>query len=84
MELRVVKTLWGVDDAAHPERWPALFARIKAEGFSAIEAHIGTWRRDKAAFSSALEAAGLQLIAQVHTTAVLEPNFAGYRYMTSR
>ena len=56
----------------------------KAEGFSAIEAHIGTWRRDKAAFSSALEAAGLQLIAQVHTTAVLEPNFAGYRYMTSR
>ena len=29
MELRVVKTLWGVDDAAHPERWPALFARIK-------------------------------------------------------
>ena len=36
--LKLSKTLWGVDDAGDPTRWDALFARIKREGFSAVEA----------------------------------------------
>ena len=36
--LKVAKTLWGVDEAADTAKWDALFARIKKEGFSAVEA----------------------------------------------
>eukprot|EP00793_Prasinoderma_coloniale_P006561 PRCOL_00001391-RA len=82
MELRLVKTLWGVDDAAHPERWPALFARIKAEGFAAIECPFITWMQDEAAFTAARKAAGLDLVVQVHTTAKVDAT--GFHYMTSR
>ena len=36
-QLKLCKTLWGVDGADDPTRWPALFARIKKEGFEAVE-----------------------------------------------
>ena len=66
--LKLAKTLWGVDDAGDPTRWDALFARIKAEGFEAVEAIAPTWRTDKTLFTSLLAKHGLSLICQIHTT----------------
>lgn len=68
MKLRLAKTLWGVDDAADPERWDALFGRIKAEGFEAVEAITLVWRIDKDRFRALLDKHGLELICQIHTT----------------
>ena len=38
-QLKLAKTLWGVDDANDSSRWPKLFERIKSEGFSASAAN---------------------------------------------
>ena len=64
--LLLAKTLWGVDGADDPSRWPTLFARIKSEGFSAVEAIAPAYRQP--GFCKAVEDAGLQLICQIHTT----------------
>lgn len=74
-EVRLVKTLWGVEDAMIPERWPALFARIKAEGFAGVEwVARGTKLIDlfeseelTRQFVKVLKDNGLFFIAQVHT-----------------
>ena len=82
--LKLVKTLWGVDDAADPEKWDALFARIKAEGFSAVEAITLAWRADKAKFCSLLEKHGLSLVCQIHTSGGdVDPKTGEYLYCTS-
>lgn len=81
--LRLAKTLWGVDDAGDPERWDALFARIKAEGFEAVEAITLAWRTDPARFRATLDKHGLALICQIHTTGG-DVNAKGeYEYCTS-
>jgi hypothetical protein len=80
--LRLAKTLWGVPEATDPSKWDALFARIKAEGFEAIEANRMTWNLDKDKFCSLLQAHGLNLICQIHTTGG-EMKDGVYQYCTS-
>ena len=63
-----MKTLWGVTPLQGncPEGYTALFARIAAAGFSAVETPV--WQiADKAAFSSALAATGLRYVAMLNT-----------------
>ena len=83
-ELKLAKTLWGVDEAGDPEKWDALFGRIKAEGFSAVEVIAPTWRADKAKFCSLLQKHGLSLICQIHTAGGdIDAKTGGYQYCTS-
>jgi len=79
--LRSIKTLWGVDGAADlgKER-KALFARIKSEGFDAIECCVD-WLAP--GFKEALDEAGLEFVAQLHTTAVTRKGWENFRYNTS-
>ena len=80
--LLLAKTLWGVDGADDPSRWPTLFARIKSEGFSAVEAIAPAYRQP--GFCKAVEDAGLQLICQIHTTGGdIDKATGEYLYCTS-
>ena len=82
--LKLAKTLWGVEGATDPECWDSLFARIKAEGFEAVEAITLAWRADKAKFCAALEKHGLSLICQIHTTGGdIDKETGEYQYCTS-
>jgi len=84
MPLKVAKTLWGVPEADDPAAWDSLFARIKAEGFDAVEAITLVWRKDPKLFKSLLEKHGLALICQIHTTGGdVDPKTNEYRYCTS-
>jgi hypothetical protein len=80
--LKLCKTLWGVEGADDPSRWSALFARIKAEGFEAVEAIAPVWRQQ--GFCAAVESAGLSLICQIHTTGGdVDASTGEYIYCTS-
>jgi sugar phosphate isomerase/epimerase len=78
--LRSIKTLWGVPESDDPKQWKALFARIKAEGFDAVECCV-IWLMP--GFMDALTEAGLELVAQLHTTSTVREGWAGFRYNTS-
>jgi hypothetical protein len=78
--LRSIKTLWGVEGSDDPTQWKSLFARIKAEGFDAVECCM-IWLMP--GFAAALREAGLELVAQVHTTSNVRDGWAGFRYNTS-
>ena len=83
-ELKLAKTLWGVDESNDVSQWDALFARIKAEGFSAIEAAAPFWRKDTKLMQSLLEKHGLGLICQIHTTGGdIDAKTGEYIYCTS-
>lgn len=83
-ELKLAKTLWGVDESNDTSQWDALFARIKAEGFSAIEAAAPFWRKDTKLMQSLLEKHGLGLICQIHTTGGdIDAKTGEYIYCTS-
>lgn len=80
--LKIVKTLWGVDEASDPARWDALFTRIKSDGFEAVEAIAPTWRME--GFCDALQKHGLSLVCQVHTTGgEIDKATGEYIYCTS-
>lgn len=64
--LVLAKTLWGVDEAATPAQWPQLFARIAAEGFTAVEASRPVFLGGD--LKKELDRHNLQLICQIHTT----------------
>ena len=82
--LKLAKTLWGVDEAADPDKWDALFARIKGEGFSAVEAITLVWRKDPKRLRELLDKHGLDLICQIHTTGGdLDAKTGEYLYCTS-
>lgn len=78
--LRSIKTLWGVAGSDDPAQWAALFAKISAEGFDAVECCV-LWFMP--GFMDALNEAGLELVAQLHTTSVANKGWAGFRYNTS-
>lgn len=83
MRLQLAKTLWGVDGATEPSKWDELFARIKAEGFQAVEAITIMWRADSKLFRSLLDKHGLGLICQIHTTGGDVDASGAYQYCTS-
>ena len=78
--LRSIKTLWGVDGSDDPKQWKSLFARIKEEGFDAVECCV-IWLMP--GFMDALREAELELVAQLHTTSTVREGWAGFRYNTS-
>lgn len=68
MKLLTVKTLWGVTPLMGnaPNLYHTVFARIKADGFNAIETPI--WKvEDPVSFAAALKSVGLDYIAMVNT-----------------
>mmetsp|Transcript_21916 Transcript_21916/g.51223 ORF Transcript_21916/g.51223 Transcript_21916/m.51223 type:complete len:305 (+) Transcript_21916:87-1001(+) len=82
VKLRMVKCLWGVDEVEDPAKWDALFARIKAEGFEAVETMRFIWYRDPKKWVELLRKNGLALIAQIHTTSNITSS-GEYEYCTS-
>ena len=75
MEVIYCKTLWGVTSEMGncPSGYAALFARLKADGFTAIETPV--WKiEDKAAFRAALDAVGMGYVAMINTAT---PDAAG-------
>jgi sugar phosphate isomerase/epimerase len=66
MKLVIGKTLWGVD--AHPGNWDTVFARIKDEGYAAVECVPAfSFQSDPVLFKQLLSKHDLKLIVQVHT-----------------
>ena len=78
--LRSIKTLWGVDGSDDPKQWKSLFAKIKHEGFDAVECCV-IWLMP--GFMDAVREAGLELVAQLHTTSTVRDGWAGFKYNTS-
>jgi len=81
-KLRLVRSVWGVEEAADPRNWDALFGRISSEGFEAVEANRRTWRKDALLWQQLLKKHSLGLVAQIHTCS----NFTSsgeYEYCTS-
>jgi hypothetical protein len=66
--LTIGKSLWGVEEAGHPEQWDSLFGRIKAEGYFAVESIlIFDANQNPELFRTLLDKHGLELIVQIHT-----------------
>ena len=68
MKLLTVKTIWGVTPLMGnaPGRYADVFARIKSDGFGAIETPI--WKiEDPVSFAAALKSTGLDYVAMVNT-----------------
>lgn len=66
MKLVIGKTLWGVD--ADADKWDAVFARVKAEGFTAIECVPAfSYQSNPVLFKELLDKHDMQLVVQVHT-----------------
>jgi len=66
MKLLLSKTLWGVN-FQDESLWGDHFARIKSEGYSAVESIPLTWQGNPKLFKSLLLRHGLDLIVQIHT-----------------
>ena len=82
-KLFLIKALWGVEEIDEDKsKWPALFQRIKSEGFDAVETD-GVYFTQKA-FVEEIKKSKLELIAQIHTSSVIDKGSKGFRYMTSR
>ena len=97
-KLFLIKALWGVEEIDQDKsKWPALFQRIKSEGFDAVETH-GVYFTQKAFVEEyllkALEIEKELQIPIVHEThrrrifwnpfQLRDKGSKGFRYMTSR
>jgi len=54
MRLALIKSLWGVPEANSTSGWEAMFAKIAAEGFSAVETISLVWEQDAGLFKTLL------------------------------
>mmetsp|Transcript_9928 Transcript_9928/g.22569 ORF Transcript_9928/g.22569 Transcript_9928/m.22569 type:complete len:306 (-) Transcript_9928:192-1109(-) len=81
-QLRLVKTLWGVDEAEDPDKWDDLFSRIKREGFDGVESNRFIWNLDKTKWVELLRKHELIFVAQVHTSSRITDG-REYEYRTS-
>lgn len=79
MKLVLSKTLWGVD-LQDEILWDSIFARIKADGFAAVESIGLTWRSNPDLFKSLLKKNDLKLIVQIHTNGGYISDTGGYVY----
>jgi hypothetical protein len=79
-KLTVGKSLWGVEEAADPTKWDAMFARIKNEGFDAVESIlIFDCNQNETLFRELLDKHNLQLVIQLHTAS----DWSSFNYCTS-
>ena len=67
MELKLIKTLWGVPTAGDTSNWDNLFKEIKNDGFSGIESIGLTWKMNPVLFKELLNKYDLSLVIQIHT-----------------
>jgi len=70
MKLVLTKTLWGCNEVGDQSKWEGLLARVKSQGFDAIELAVAGLPKDgslDAPWKEATENAGLKLVAQLHT-----------------
>lgn len=68
MQLKLARTLWGIEGSGEPQNWDAIFGRIKASGFDGVETSAAkTWAKDETAFGRALEKHGLELVGHLKT-----------------
>ena len=74
------KSLWGVCEAGDVSKWDDLFARIKAEGYFAVETicHFDL-NLDPAKFRECLDKNNLELVIQIHTAS----DWSKFDYCTS-
>ncbi|CAJ1960378.1 unnamed protein product [Cylindrotheca closterium] len=63
-ELKLIKTLWGIDDPLSPE----LLKSIKEEGYHGIEVIRLAWTFDKDLLVKSLNESGLAVVCQIHTS----------------
>jgi hypothetical protein len=75
-KLILVKALWGVVDLDDASKWRSLFTRIKSEGFDAVETHGVYFSQPE--FINALNEASLSLVAQIHTTSIIDKGSKGF------
>jgi sugar phosphate isomerase/epimerase len=78
--LLVGKSLWGVAEAGDESKWDAMFARIKAEGFSMVETIlIFDANLNPGLFRELLDKHKLELTIQLHTAS----DWSKFDYCTS-
>ena len=64
-ELRLIKTLWGIDEPISPE----LFSSIQSEGYYGVEVIRLTWMKEnRDVLVDALNQSGLACVCQIHTS----------------
>ncbi len=63
IELKLIKTLWGIDDPISPE----LFRSIKNEGYHGVEVIRLAYLFDKEMLVKSLNESGLTVVCQIHT-----------------
>jgi sugar phosphate isomerase/epimerase len=63
-ELKLIKTLWGIDEPISPN----LLKQIKAEGYHGIEVIRLAWTLDRVVLINSLNESGLAVVCQIHTT----------------
>lgn len=68
MELVVCRSLWGVDGA-----WEEVFPRLAREGFAGIETRVPAGRSERARLIRALDASGMQRIAEISAKGYVVP-----------
>ena len=84
MNIKTVKTLWGVTPAQgnEPGSYLNLFNKIKADGFSAVETPI--WMvADPVDFCAALASAGLSYVAMINTCLPADDPHLGSRELAA-
>eukprot|EP00026_Physarum_polycephalum_P013364 Phypoly_transcript_13757.p1 GENE.Phypoly_transcript_13757~~Phypoly_transcript_13757.p1 ORF type:complete len:311 (+),score=51.99 Phypoly_transcript_13757:93-1025(+) len=72
MQLKLIRALWGVLDAAHqtPASWEPLFEKLKGEGYQGLEFCVGPFNpfsSNKALFNELRAKYQFDFIAQIHT-----------------
>jgi len=72
MQLKLVRTMWGIFDFQKPEPylWDLTFKKLKEEGYEAIEFAVGPlncFGSNKALFEELRKKYGFEVIGQIHT-----------------
>jgi len=79
-EICIAKSLWGCVEASDPKNWSAMLARIKKDGYRAVESIlIFDFNQDPFLFRQLLDKYQLDLIIQLHTGS----DWSKYDYCTS-
>jgi len=73
--------MWGVEKFDDSKEWKSIFARIKGDGFDAVEMMPVFFLME--GMPEALKEAGLELVGQLHTSSAVRDGLAGFRYNTS-
>ena len=79
MSLKLFKTMWGVPEIADAEKRPEMLKRVVADGFIGIE--MSSFSYLIPGVVDDVKAAGLQIVAQAHTSSIRDAPDGFYKYM---